>query len=77
MQWRATKAQPLGVALLAAVGAGEFKSVPEACKATIRTVDQHKPNRRAGRQYAQSMNVYSKLYPALRERFVEIGASSE
>ncbi|HMZ12886.1 MAG TPA: FGGY-family carbohydrate kinase, partial [Mycobacterium sp.] len=32
-----------GVALLAAVGAGEFKSVPEACEATVKTVGQTKP----------------------------------
>ncbi len=32
-----------GVALLAAVGAGEFKNVAEACEATVKTVGQTKP----------------------------------
>ena len=36
-----------GVALLAAVGAGAFKNVEEACDATIRVVKETPPNRRA------------------------------
>ena len=38
----------LGVALLAAVGTGEYSSVPEACKAAIRVTETLKPNK-AGR----------------------------
>ena len=32
-----------GVALLAAVGAGEFKDIVEACDATVKTTGQTKP----------------------------------
>ena len=32
-----------GVALLAAVGAGEYKDVVEACEATVKTTKQTKP----------------------------------
>ena len=36
-----------GVALLAAVGAGAFKNIEEACAATIRVVKQTAPNQPA------------------------------
>ncbi len=62
----------MGVALLAAVGAGEFKSVPEACKAVVRTVDEHKPDKKLAMRYDAAMVVYRKLYPSLKERFAEI-----
>ncbi|MEQ8838629.1 MAG: xylulokinase, partial [Lacipirellulaceae bacterium] len=39
-----------GVALLAAVGAGEYKSIEEACKATIETAEKTKPSTKARKQ---------------------------
>ena len=60
-----------GVALLAAVGAGEFKDVPEACEATVKTTGQTKPG--TGRKlYDEAFPVYQKLYRSLREDFKAI-----
>jgi xylulokinase len=58
-----------GVALLAAVGAGEFKDVVEACDATVKTTGQTKPNAPARRHYDQAMPVYQQLYRSLCSDF--------
>ncbi|MFW6125109.1 MAG: xylulokinase, partial [Pirellulales bacterium] len=63
-----------GVALLAAVGAGEYKNVKQACAATIRVVDETRPNRQAARYYDQAYQVYRGLYPSLRDDFKAIAA---
>jgi xylulokinase len=65
-----------GVALLAAVGAGEFKNIAEACEATVKTTSQVKPVTAARRQYDKAFPVYQQLYRSLREEFraiAEIG----
>ena len=62
-----------GVALLAAVGAGEFKDVPEACEATVKTVAQTKPAAAARRYYEKAFPEYQQLYRSLREDFKKIG----
>lgn len=65
-----------GVALLAAVGAGEFNDIVEACDATVRTKGQTKPNVAARKQYEKAFPIYQKLYRSLREDFraiAEIG----
>ncbi len=61
-----------GVALLAAVGAGEFKDVPEACEATVKTTGQTKPGAAARKTYDKGFPVYQGLYRSLREEFKEI-----
>ncbi|MEX2310069.1 MAG: xylulokinase [Pirellulales bacterium] len=61
-----------GVALLAAVGAGEFKSVPEACDATVKTKGQTKPNVTARRYCEKAFPVYQQLYRSLRQDFNRI-----
>ena len=58
-----------GVALLAAVGAGEFKNVVEACEATVKTANQTKPNAAARRRYNEAFPVYQQLYRSLRDDF--------
>ena len=63
-----------GVALLAAVGAGEFKNIAEACDATIKTTRQVKPTAVARRQYDKGFPVYQQLYRSLREDFHTIAA---
>ncbi len=62
----------LGVALLAAVGAGIYKSVPEACDAVVKTVSKEAPNPETAKVYARYYKVYQKLYPALCELYKEI-----
>jgi xylulokinase len=56
-----------GAALLAMVGTGAFRSVPEACKAVIREVDSVGPREAEAERYAKKHVIYKSLYPALRE----------
>jgi xylulokinase len=64
-----------GVALLAAVGAGEFESVAEACDATVKTRRQTKPTAAARRQYDKAFPIYQQLYQSLRNDFRAIAES--
>jgi xylulokinase len=61
-----------GVALLAAVGAGAFKNIQEACAATIREVDQTVPRRPARRRYDRAFPIYQRLYHSLKDDFKSI-----
>jgi xylulokinase len=63
-----------GVALLAAVGAGAFKNVEEACGATIRVVKQTSPSARAKKHHDQAFPIYQGLYRALKDDFKRIAA---
>ncbi len=62
-----------GVALLAAVGAGAFKNVEEACAATIRVVSRTAQDKKAARLYDRGFPVYQGLYQELKESFRKIG----
>jgi xylulokinase len=61
-----------GVALLAAVGAGEFNDIAEACDATLKTKAQTKPNSAARRYYQKGFPVYQQLYRSLQKDFRSI-----
>ncbi len=61
-----------GVALLAGVGTGVWKSVEEACRRCIRPTERITPNRRNVRAYERHYAVYRKLYGDLKERFGEM-----
>jgi len=61
-----------GVALLAAVGTGAFKSVVEACGATIRTVSQASPRPAERRLYDRLHPRYQQLYASLRGDFASL-----
>ncbi|MBN2473496.1 MAG: xylulokinase [Pirellulales bacterium] len=63
-----------GVALLAAVGAGEFNHVREACQATIRVVQETSADRKAKRYYDRAFPVYQQLYASLKDDFKRIAA---
>jgi len=63
-----------GVALLAAVGAGEFKNIREACKATIRVIQETAPDRAAKKHYDRAFPIYQQLYPSLKDDFKSIAA---
>jgi xylulokinase len=58
-----------GVALLAAVGAGEFKDVVEACDATVKTARETKTAAKVKPKYDAAFPIYQKLYRSLREDF--------
>ena len=64
-----------GVALLAAVGAGAFKNIQEACAATIRVVAGNAPSSRPGQAYYdRAFPVYQQLYRSLKNDFKSIAA---
>jgi xylulokinase len=55
-----------GAALLSGVGAGEWKTVDEACAKTIRVSKQIKPNKKSVEVLNQNYRAYKLLYSALR-----------
>jgi xylulokinase len=59
----------LGVALLAAVGTGEFSSVPEACGAVIKVATTLKPKRANAKVYDAIYPTYQSLYRSLSGEF--------
>jgi xylulokinase len=61
-----------GVALLAAVGTGRFKTVREACEQSIRVTRTIKPDPKAKKVYAKLHAQYDRLYPALKDEFQRI-----
>jgi xylulokinase len=63
-----------GVALLAAVGAGAFKSVVEACSAAIRVVKETKVQRGPRAYYDRAFPEYQQLYRSLKDDFKRIAA---
>ncbi|HEX8522382.1 MAG TPA: xylulokinase [Tepidisphaeraceae bacterium] len=68
----ATEGPAYGVALLAGVGTGVWKSVEEACRRSIRQVGKITPNRKMTATYERYFGIYGKLYGDLKERFGEI-----
>ncbi|RPI86900.1 MAG: xylulokinase, partial [Planctomycetaceae bacterium] len=58
-----------GVALLAAVGTGAYKSIVEACQATIKVVDGAAPQAKARKVYDAEYPLYQRMYRSLKEDF--------
>lgn len=61
-----------GVALLAAVGTGTFKSIQEACAATIKVVEETPFNQESASYYERSFEIYQQLYRSLKDDFKRI-----
>jgi xylulokinase len=61
-----------GVALLAAVGAGAYKSIEEACTAAIRVDKETSVNRPAKSYYDRAFPIYQQLYRSLKGDFKSI-----
>lgn len=61
-----------GVALLAAVGVGAFKSVEEACEATVAVRQRSNPNASDSAFYKRAFPVYQHLYRSLKGDFEQI-----
>lgn len=61
-----------GVALLAAVGAGHYKNITEACAATVKTAERSAPDAKARKAYDARFPVYQQLYRALRDEFPKL-----
>jgi len=63
-----------GVALLAAVGAGEYKDITEGCRAAIKVVKTTKPDKKAQKVYEQDKQIYQGLYTSLTNDFKKISS---
>ena len=63
-----------GVALLAGVGTGCFRSVEEACRSAIKETTRIRPNKKAMALYDRHYAIYRKLYGDLKQRFGEMAA---
>jgi xylulokinase len=64
----------LGVAILAMVGAGEYPSVPEACRAIIKADKVQPPIPENSAKYAPFYQLYTALYPALKDSYKQLAA---
>lgn len=71
----ASEGAAYGVALLAAVGAGKFKSVEEACEATVRTCEHLKPDADRMRIYEHYYPLWQNLYRSLKKDFEKLAAA--
>ena len=65
-----------GVALLAAVGAGAFRSIVEACDATIKVVDRTPTRKKDKATYDRNFPQFQQLYRSLAADFKRISALS-
>ena len=63
-----------GVALLAGVGTGVWKSVEEACQSSISSLAKIRPIAKQSKAYDRSFVEFDKLYPTLKPRFAEMAA---
>lgn len=61
-----------GVALLAAVGAGEYKNITQACNTAIKITRTIKPQAKSKRLYKKLHEQYDRLYPALKTEFANM-----
>lgn len=61
-----------GVALLAAVGAGAYRNIEEACAATLHTIDETAVDRSAAKYHAAAFAEFQQLYRSLQADFRRI-----
>ena len=64
----------LGAAILAAVGAGIYSDVREACDAVIGEGSVCEPDAERGRRYSELYAIYTRLYGRLKEDFAALSA---
>ena len=64
----------LGAAVLAAVGAGAFASVEEACKSLIKVTQVYTPDKDAAERYNNRYKIFIQLYEDLKDTFKRIGS---
>lgn len=68
-----TEGAAYGAALLAATGAGMFRSVESACDASVKITGSTSPNPAQVDIYQKHYEVYRELYPALSSTFSKLG----
>lgn len=65
----ASEGPAFGVAILAGVGSGVYKSVPEACEATIQVKTRQQADQAVTAQYNAYYKLYKNLYQSLKQDF--------
>lgn len=65
----ASEGAAYGVALLAAVGTGAYKTVEEACEATVKTCNVARPNAANAAAYNRYYSEWKELYGALKVNY--------
>ena len=71
-----TEGAAFGAAMLAGVGVGAWEDINTATMDVISFPTETLPNPASAALYESAYQVYRKLYPALKERFAEIGGLS-
>jgi xylulokinase len=68
----ASEGPAYGVALLAAVGAGAYRNVVEACDATIQVVESTPADAKSRKTYDAAHRIYQQLYRSLQSDFATV-----
>ncbi|MEA4823709.1 MAG: xylulokinase [Clostridiaceae bacterium] len=76
VQMGVAEAPALGAAILAAVGAGLYASVPEACDQILEVRGVQHPDAASSAVYNRHYPLYRALYTALRESYAELSRIS-
>ncbi len=72
---KSSEGPAMGVAILAAVGAGLYDSVPKACKAMLRSeTSVATPDSANTTAYRKVHSVYASVYPSLKENYKQLAA---
>jgi len=67
-----TEAPALGAALLAGVGTGLYKSVPEACDEVLKVKTRQLPDMSLNTVYDKYYRIYDQLYKSLKQDFKDL-----
>jgi xylulokinase len=66
-----------GAAILAGTGAGNWRSVDEACDAVVRTAQEIQPDPKSCATLDEAYRTYRRIYPALRQISHNVGAQPD
>lgn len=70
-----TEATPLGAAILAGIGTGDYRDEQDAFERVFRPGERYEPDPVRSRQYAATFKTYRDLYPSLAALNQKIGVS--
>lgn len=56
-----------GAAIMAGVGTGVYKSIPEACDSIIKVVERTQPDENKVKEYSEYYEIYRNLYPGIKD----------
>jgi xylulokinase len=64
----------LGVAILAAVGAGLYPTVKDACSVMVQSNDPQSPDMKNHEEYSKYHRIYKQLYKDLKQTYKDLAA---